>query len=141
MAQLAAPGQAPARDLAAQLEACYQPARQAFARLCPELCPTCPKVCCLRVSPHGLIDQMDLIYYAALDLRGLPYPRPRERGCPFLETQGCALPWRARPFACLHYICPLLRKALPPAELAVLELALEQAGALRSALFKAFLDQ
>jgi hypothetical protein len=84
---------------------------------------------------------VDLIYYAALDLRGLPYPRPRPRGCPFLENEGCALPWRARPFACLHYICARLQEALHDEELAKVEQALERAGHLRSMLFKAFLDQ
>jgi hypothetical protein len=136
---LAEPGQAEARALAGELEACYQSARQAFARLCPELCPDCPDVCCLRVSPHGLLDQPDLIHYAALGLRDLPYPRPRERGCPFLEEQGCALPWRARPFACLHYVCDRLRAALSSEELAAVERALERAGALRSQMFSAFI--
>jgi hypothetical protein len=137
---LTAPGQAQTRALATQLEACYQPARQAFARLCPDICPSCAKVCCLGISPHGLICQEDLIYYAALDLRDLPYPRPRERGCPFLEAQGCALPWRARPFACLHYICPSLANSLDKAELATVEQALERAGFLRSSLHAAFLN-
>jgi hypothetical protein len=136
---LAEPGQAEARALAAELEACYQPARQAFARLCPELCPDCPQVCCLRISPHGLLDTVELVYYAALDLRNLPYPVPRERGCPFLEDQGCALPWRARPFACLHYVCGRLLEALGGEELAVVERALEQAAWLRSEMFKMFL--
>lgn len=137
---MAAPGQAATRALAAELEACYEPARRAFGCLCPELCPTCPGVCCLRISPHGLLDQVDLIYYAALELRKLPYPRPRERGCPFLEAQGCLLPWRARPFACLHYICPRLAAALPAPELAAVERALERAGALRASLHAAFLE-
>lgn len=136
---MAAPGQAEARALAAELEACCQPARDAFARLCPELCPSCDKVCCLRISPHGLLDVVELVYCAALDLRNLPYPKPRERGCPFLEDQGCALPWRARPYACLHYVCDRLREALRGEELAAVERALERAAWLRSELMKMFL--
>ena len=116
-----------------------QPARQAFGRLCPELCPSCQKVCCRRVSPHGLLDLVDLIYFAALDLRDLPYPRPRERGCPFLEEAGCALPWRARPYACLHYLCAPLRQALGSQESAQVWSALEQAAGLRASLHAAFL--
>ncbi|MBI4799258.1 MAG: hypothetical protein HY794_11110 [Desulfarculus sp.] len=137
---MAAPGQAATRDLAAHLEACLEPARQAFARLCPELCPACDKVCCLGISPHGLLDQVDLIYFAALGLNHLPYPRPRERGCPFLEAEGCLLPWRARPYACLHYVCPRLSAALSGPELAMVEQALERAGQLRARLHAAFVD-
>lgn len=137
---MAAPGQAEARALAMELEACYQPARDAFARLCPGLCPACPSVCCLRVSPHGLLDQTDLIHYAALGLRDLPYPRPRERGCPFLEEAGCALPWRARPYACLHYICDRLGAAMNEMERDEAERALERAAWLRGELVSAFLS-
>ena len=138
-AQLAAPGQARTRALAAELQACQRPARQAFARLCPELCPSCDKVCCLRISPHGLLDIVDLIYYAALDLRKLPYPRPRPRGCPFLEQEGCALPWPARPFPCLHYICARLGAAMTDEERALTERSLAQAALLRGELHQAFL--
>lgn len=137
---MAMPGQAATLALAAQLEACLGPARQVFARLCPELCPTCGKVCCLGISPHGLLDPVDLIYFAALGLNHLPYPRPREKGCPFLEEAGCALPWRARPYACLHYICPRLSAALPGPELAAVEQALVRAGELRAMLHAAFVD-
>lgn len=137
---MADPGQAATIHLAAHLEACLEPARRAFARLCPELCPACQNTCCLRISPHGLLDQVDLIYFAALGLHHLPYPRPRERGCPFLEAEGCLLPWRARPYACLHYICAPMQDTLGRREFQEVWQALDRAGQMRAELHAAFVD-
>lgn len=136
---MAGPAQAEARALAAELEACLQPARRAFDRLCPDLCPDCSRPCCVRISRRGLLDQADLIFFAALGVDDLPYPhQPRLQGCPFLGQAGCDLPWRARPYACLHYICPHLFRALDKKELNEVERSLERAGAMRSELVGVF---
>ncbi len=126
--------------MAAEIEATLAPARVAFARLCSRLCPACPDPCCLRVSPHGLMDQTDVLHLAARDWRGTPLATPTDKGCPFLTAEGCNLPWEARPFACLRYLCRPLQDALEEAELAALAAALTRAAALRSELMAAFLD-
>ena len=130
---------APARALAAQLAATLAPAREAFARLCPRLCPDCREPCCRRISPHGLLDQVDLLFMAAQGLADLPAPPPVSPGCPFLAVAGCRLPWAARPFACLRYLCRPIQDALTPGDLASLAAALTRAAGLRADLAAAFL--
>ncbi|MCF8031624.1 MAG: hypothetical protein K9K66_01475 [Desulfarculaceae bacterium] len=92
----------------------------------------------MRISRRGLIDTSDLILMAALCPKGLPYPRARMRGCPFLEKDGCALPWNARPFACLHYVCGHLRRVMTHAEAQAVEQALVEVARLRSELVGAY---
>lgn len=139
--EMAGPEQAPARRLAAELGACLGPARQAFARLCPDLCPVCHRPCCVRISRRGLLDIADLIFFAAQEVAELPYPRhSRLQGCPFLGEHGCNLPWRARPFACLHYVCGHLKRALSAEELRAVERSLERAAGLRTELVKSFTE-
>ncbi|MCB2226448.1 MAG: hypothetical protein KQH53_07190 [Desulfarculaceae bacterium] len=135
---MAAPTQAPARALVARIDARLKLPREVFARHCPSLCPKCSRPCCVRISRRGLIDTSDLILMAALAPEGLPYPSARMRGCPFLEVGGCALPWNARPYACLHYVCPHLRRAMTHAETMAVEQALVKVGNLRSELVGAY---
>ncbi|MCA1905094.1 MAG: hypothetical protein LDL11_00710 [Desulfarculus sp.] len=130
----------PVRTLAAEIEATLAPARAAFARLCPGLCPDCADPCCQRVSPHGLLDQTDVLYLAVRGWRGTPLAMPTAKGCPFLTPGGCGLPWQARPFACLRYLCRPIQRALAEAELAAITSAITRAAALRSRLMAAFLD-
>ncbi|MFH1059463.1 MAG: hypothetical protein V1797_12405 [Pseudomonadota bacterium] len=131
---------APARALAADYQACLAPAQAIFRRLCPVLCPDCAKPCCLRVSTRGVFDQPDLVVIAALNLPLIAAPPPSTSGCPFLLPQGCALPWPARPFTCLHYVCPPLTAALSAAEKASVEAGLVRAAELRSELMAALVD-
>jgi len=132
------PKQTPARELAARIDARLKTPREIFARHCPSLCPACSRPCCVRISRRGLIDTSDLILMAALAPEGLPYPRARLRGCPFLEPDGCALPWNARPYACLHYVCGHLQRAMTPAEAGAVDQALVEVARLRSELVGAY---
>jgi hypothetical protein len=75
---------------------------------------------------------------AALAPQGLPYPAGRLQGCPFLGEAGCALPWRVRPYACLHYVCGHLKRVMSPQEAREVEAALIRAGELRSELVGVF---
>jgi len=75
---------------------------------------------------------------AALAPQGLPYPAGRLQGCPFLGEAGCALPWRVRPQACLHYVCGHLKRVMSPQEAREVEAALIRAGELRSELVGVF---
>lgn len=86
------------------------------------------------------MDQTDVLYLAVRDWRGVPIATPTAKGCPFLAAEGCNLPWEARPFACLRYLCRPLQDALEEAELAVITAAITRAGTLRSELMAAFLD-
>lgn len=131
---------APARALAGAYQACLAPAQALFDRLCPALCPACPEPCCGRVSTRGVFDQPDLVLIAALDLPPIPAPPPSSAGCPFLLPRGCALPWPARPFTCLHYLCPRLARAMTATELDGVEAALVRAAALRSQIMAALVD-
>jgi hypothetical protein len=114
--------------------------RRIFARLCPELCPSCEEACCQRVSHRGVMDTADLVFFALQGITALPAAARQDGLCPWLTRQGCALSWNARPFACLHYLCKPLQNAMSPSELAEVRTLLTQAGGLRSRLLKLFLD-
>ena len=131
---------APVRALAAEIEAALVPARAAFARLCPRLCPDCHDPCCLRVSPHGLLDQTDVLHLAARGWRGVPEAAPAPRGCCFLRADGCALPWEARPYACLRHLCRPLQDALTESELTAITQAITRVAGMRAAMMAAFMD-
>lgn len=137
--RLCLPGQAQTRQLAAQLQACCQASQEIFQEACPQVCPACAKVCCLRISPHGILEPLDLVQAAALDL-SLPYPPGRGPGCPFLTPQGCALPWPARPHICLRHVCPTLAAFLGPERLALIHEDMSRAADLRARLMSAYLE-
>jgi len=118
----------------ARIDALLELPRTIFARHCPSLCPTCSRSCCVRISRRGLIDTADLILMAVLAPQGVAYPRARLQGCPFLESHGCALPWKARPYACLHYVCPHLKRVMSAEEALAVDKALVEVGELRSEL-------
>jgi hypothetical protein len=86
------------------------------------------------------MDQGDLIQFAALGLADLPGPELVSGGCAFLGQTGCRLPWKARPFACLHHVCARLEAAMEPREMDGARASLERAAMLRGELARAFLD-
>ncbi|MBU1156932.1 MAG: hypothetical protein KJ921_13830 [Proteobacteria bacterium] len=137
--ELAAPAQQPARELAAQISRTLELPRRVFARHCPHLCPTCSRPCCLRISRRGLLDTADLILMAVLVPQGVPFPTARLQACPFLGGGGCELPWLARPYACLHYVCGHLKRVLTVEELAQVEAALAEVAKMRSELVGVYL--
>ncbi len=92
----------------------------------------------MRISRRGLLDTADLILMAVLTPDGVPFPTARLQACPFLGQAGCELPWRARPYACLHYVCGHLRRVMTVEEARAVELALVRAGELRSELVGAY---
>lgn len=138
--ELAAAPQRETRQVARSLLAAYDPLRQIFARLCPGLCPACARVCCAHVDVKGLFDQADLIQMAALGLDRPPLPRPVAKGCAFLGQAGCRMPWQARPYACLHYLCAPLLQAMSLSERQSAASALREAALLRADLLNAFLE-
>lgn len=121
-----------------RIDACLEAPRRVFARHCPQLCPACSRPCCQRISKRGLLDISDLILMAALAPEGLPYPQASLQGCPFLGQGGCTLPWKVRPYACLHYVCGHLKRVMTPEEAGAVERALSEVAALRSELLGAF---
>ncbi|MCB2192183.1 MAG: hypothetical protein KQI62_11495 [Deltaproteobacteria bacterium] len=112
--------------------------RRVFARHCPNLCPSCSRPCCVRISRRGLLDTADLILMAVLVPEGVPFPAARLQACPFLGEQGCELPWLARPYACLHYVCTHLKRVMTLEETQAVDQALVRAGDLRSELVGAY---
>lgn len=88
----------------------------------------------MRISRRGLLDTADLILMAVLAPDGVPFPTARLQACPFLGETGCELPWLARPYACLHYVCGHLRRVMTMEEARAVEAALVKAGELRSEL-------
>ncbi|MFH2125273.1 MAG: hypothetical protein ABIK12_02080 [Pseudomonadota bacterium] len=136
--ELAAPAQQPARELAAQISQTLELPRRVFARHCPHLCPTCSRPCCVRISRRGLLDTADLILMAVLVPDGVPFPTARLQACPFLGGEGCELPWLARPYACLHYVCGHLKRVMTAQELAQVEAALAEVGDMRSRMVGAY---
>jgi len=92
----------------------------------------------VRISRRGLLDTADLILMAVLAPTGVPYPQARLQGCPFLGEKGCQLPWRARPYACLHYVCGHLKRVMTLEEARAVDRALVKAGELRSQMVGAY---
>jgi len=136
---LAVPGRHQARELGRALAMALGPAASLFASACAKACPTCREVCCARISPHGLLDTPDLVYFAAILESPLPFPDPSRPSCPFLGGQGCELPWPARPAICLNHICPDLEGALGAQGLALARSSLQRAGELRDRMMAAYL--
>jgi len=139
-AKLASRPQAQTRQSARSLYQILEAPLQIFARLCPALCPSCPEACCRRVSQRGVMDTADLIFIAAQGLSALPQAVGRDGRCPWLGEEGCILPWNARPFACLHYVCAPLQNAMSPIESEQIRASLAQAGDARSRLLKLFME-
>lgn len=137
--RLAAERFAPVRDIAARMEALFAPVRGVFAKHCPALCPLCPKPCCQRVSRRGVMDEADLMHFAALGFSALAQPAGGP-GCPWLGPTGCVLDWRTRPYACLHYVCPRLERGMSPEELARAREVFTETARLRAEMVAAFLD-
>ena len=75
---------------------------------------------------------------AVLTPQGVPYPTARLQACPFLGEAGCELPWLARPYACLHYVCGHLKRVLSLEELSQVEDALAEVGKMRSQMVGAY---
>ena len=75
---------------------------------------------------------------AVLAPQGVPFPTARLQACPFLGSGGCELPWPARPYACLHYVCGHLKRVMTAEELAQVEATLAEVGKLRSELVGAY---
>jgi len=92
----------------------------------------------VRITRRGLLDTADLILMAVLVPDGVPFPTARLQACPFLGEAGCELPWLARPYACLHYVCGHLKRVMPLDELAQVEAALAEVGDLRSRMVGAY---
>lgn len=138
--KLATPGYEPVCQSADSLYKLLEAPRDIFARLCPELCPDCEEDCCRRVSQRGVMDEADLVFLALQGITALPAAARQDGLCPWLGREGCALPWNARPFACLHYLCEPLQNAMSPHELKHVRASLTQAGDARSRLLKLFLE-
>ncbi len=137
--RLAAERFAPVRALAARMEALFASVRGVFAEHCPALCPLCPKPCCSRVSRRGVMDETDLLHFAALGFSQLAAPVPGS-GCPWLGPAGCVLDWRTRPYACLHYVCPRLERGMHPNELARAGEVFSETARLRAEMMTAYLE-
>ncbi|MBI4680360.1 MAG: hypothetical protein HY753_03915 [Nitrospirae bacterium] len=73
-----------------------------------QVCPSCPKVCC--IDRHGRYEENDLIFIAAMRLDNLncESDRPDTDPCRFLSEKGCSLPRYRRPFRCTWYFCEKL---------------------------------
>jgi hypothetical protein len=139
-AKLADPAYEPVREKADSLYQLLKAPREIFARLCPDLCPSCVEACCGRVSRRGVLDEADLIFLATQGIQALPRAVRNDNLCPWLGDKGCALDWNARPFACLHYVCAPLSEAMSLSELEQVRAAMAQVGDARSRLLKLFMD-
>ena len=93
--------------------------REAFDSISPyiqrhtsEVCPSCPKVCC--IDRHGRYEENDLVFIEALGLANLHCDpdRPDTDPCRFLSEKGCSLPRYRRPFRCTWYFCERLLESM-----------------------------
>jgi len=73
-----------------------------------EVCPLCPKVCC--IDRHGRYEEKDLVFINAIgmDSCNRAPDRPDTDPCRFLKESGCFLPRYRRPFRCTWYFCERL---------------------------------
>lgn len=99
-----------------------------------EVCPSCPKVCC--ISKHGNYEKEDLVFIHALGLGNIDYKTDRADTdpCRFLQKDGCSLPRYRRPFRCTWYFCERLLESMwndRPKEYSAFILAFENLQQLR----------
>lgn len=105
----------PVRDLALEIQSCFDWMSDGMESLCGLTCPGCRDNCCKRATIW--YDFRDMLYlYFSSD--GMPEsqleksPGPSGVRCANLKASGCALPRRRRPFVCTWYFCPA-QKVLP----------------------------
>ena len=117
--------------------------RRLFDPYTEELCPACPKPCCRKPTK---VRDFDVLLANACGC-SLPMPKteePVEAGiraltgqvpeeiepepCDYLGPAGCVFPEDLRPFECVRYVCPFLKRALSPSDLRPL---LHRLGVLR----------
>ena len=92
------------------------------------------------MSQRGVMDTVDLIFLAAQGISSLPQIESGDKLCPWLSQKGCILPWNARPFVCLHYLCDPLQDSMKPSQLEQIRSNLAQAGDARSRLLRLFME-
>jgi len=73
-----------------------------------EVCPLCPKACC--INRHSYYDKEDLVFIRTLGFDEAEYKTDRAdtEPCRFLLEDGCSLPRYRRPFRCTWYFCERL---------------------------------
>ncbi len=76
------------------------------------VCPDCTNVCCKQ--RHGIMNEQDLRYLAALDTPRPVYDPGRlpDGPCQFMGAEGCMSPRWLRPWRCTSYFCDALITAM-----------------------------
>ncbi|MFC1813756.1 hypothetical protein ACFL03_13810 [Thermodesulfobacteriota bacterium] len=76
-----------------------------------EICPECSRPCCTKV--HYLFCEKDILFFK-LSGRKSRWKRETSKvnGCGFLDSTGCVLDPKSRPFECHRYICADLEKKM-----------------------------
>lgn len=125
----------------ANIDALLQLINPLLDQLCRQTCTFCPAPCC--ISAKVWYDIKDLLF-----LHLSPQPRPpgqprahKRRVCRYLNTRGCKLPRRLRPWTCTLYLCPSQKARLrwsTPAQLAFFNAVAEQIKFYRQGLVTAF---
>lgn len=111
-----------------------------------ELCPPCPEPCCIKPTK---VSEFDVLLANACGcrlpsanesaarmidagiemLRGNVTERSTEK-CDYLNPDSCAFPGDLRPFECVRYICPYMKKAMSPGEMREVRMLLHKLGVL-----------
>jgi hypothetical protein len=107
--------------------------RAYFEAYTPEICPSCPDFCCRKPTKVGEFDVLlanacgcslpsadiasaELVEAGFRILKGLGCEDSFEP-CDYLDTDGCVFPPDLRPYECVRYICPFLKRRLSSAEM------------------------
>ena len=129
--------------------------RTIFNKYTETLCPVCPEPCCRKPSKVGEFDVMlaescgctlpaaeDAI--SALVDRGMDVllgksapAHDDDPPCDYLVEDTCAFPGDLRPFGCVQYVCPFMKKAMAPAEMREMRRLLHRFGVIHRQLIDA----
>ncbi|MCL6519014.1 MAG: hypothetical protein K6T99_04225 [Armatimonadetes bacterium] len=128
--------------------------RALFAPYTAELCPVCPQPCCRKPTKVREIDVLlanafgcslpsadqtvrEYLEASISILAGGELVEQTLEPCDYLGNNGCLFPDDLRPFECVKYVCPQLKRRMTPHEMRELRYLLHKLGVHHRALIDA----
>ncbi|MDH7481155.1 MAG: hypothetical protein QHH26_04145 [Armatimonadota bacterium] len=130
--------------------------RALFAPYTAELCPACPQPCCRKPTKVQEIDVLlanacgcslpsanktvrEYLEASISILAGGELVEQTLEPCDYLGDNGCLFPDDLRPFECVKYVCPQLKRTMTPREMRELRYLLHKLGVHHRALIDAIM--
>ena len=128
--------------------------RRYFALYTASLCPACPDPCCIKPTKVAEFDVLlanacgcslpsannnvaDLIEAGIDVLIGNTRKNQVLQSCDYMGPDGCVFPNDLRPYQCVRYICPFLKREMNPGDAREVRALLHKLGVLHRELLEA----